>query len=159
MKKTQFKIKNKKTFLNLFIPQVIAIVYITIFTVLFFVKGQGAQIGTDEYNYFGYWNFFNDKDKIAIPAFLVMMLVLELLSTTTFQLRLWLTSKDKISQAAGVGATSWMIAGLQGILLIGGSNDSIQFLIKMLPVGIATYTGIYMNNLIYKTRFFKIEKE
>lgn len=150
---------NKKIILHIILPQIIVLFYFITFLTLYLVLGKNAKIDSNNYNYFGYWNFFNDKDKIPIPAFLAIMFFLELLSTTTFQLRLWLTGKDKISAAASVGATSWMIAGLQGILLIGGSNDSIQFLIKMLPVAIATYIGIYTNNIIYKTKMFKNEKK
>lgn len=150
---------NKKIILHIVFPQLIVLIYFIAFIILYFMLGKNAEPNTNHYNYFGYWNFFNDKDKIMVPAFLTIMFGLELLSTITFQLRLWLTSKDKISAAASIGATSWMIAGLQGILLIGGSNDSIQFLIKMLPVGIATYIGIYTNNIIYKTKMFKNEKK
>lgn len=146
-----------KMILNVTIPQLLIAIYILIFTVLFFTKGQHAPINSNDYILFGYWDFF-ESTPMPLPAFLSIMFLLELLSTITFQLRMWLTGKDKITTAAMIGSISWLIAGTQAMLLVGGGNSPFQFLIKMLPIGVATYIGIYMNYLIYKSNIFKNKK-
>lgn len=90
--------------------------------------------------------------KVDLIVLLILMFIFELISTITFQLRIWLTSKSKIRYAATIGAFSWLIAGLQGLFLINGSiehvNEAATFFIKMPPVFIATFTGIITNNVI-----------
>lgn len=86
---------------------------------------------------------------------LLIMFIFELLSTITFQLRIYLTGKNKIRTAAILGAFSWLIAGLQGMILINGSingiHDALTFIIKAPPISVATFSGILINN-IYKQK-------
>ncbi len=90
--------------------------------------------------------------RTPVVAILIIMFTFELLSTVTFQFRIWLTSKDKIIAAAFVGSISWCIAGLQGLLLINGDithlNEVQTFFVKMPPVLIATFVGILTNHTI-----------
>lgn len=81
------------------------------------------------------------------PVFiLTIMFIFELISTFTFQARIKLTQKSKYKLAALIGAISWMVAGLQGLVLINGDIDGMNnittFFIKMPPVMIATFNGI-----------------
>lgn len=108
---------------------------------------------------FGYINNWNANllgNNTHLFVLLIIMFVFELLSTITFQIRIWLTSKDRIIWAAIIGSISWMIAGFQGLLLINGSinglNDAATFFIKMPPVLIATFIGILTNYYISKRK-------
>lgn len=87
--------------------------------------------------------------KNKLITLLIVMFIFELLSTITFQTRIWLTSKDMITAAAIVGSLSWVIAGIQGLLLINGEiyplNDIATFFVKMPPVFVATFSGIILN--------------
>ena len=90
---------------------------------------------------------------------LMIMYVLELLSTFTFQLRIKLTSDYEISKdnklieiVPIIAGVSWMVSGFQGIIFLtalldeGSANDindlGLAFL-KLVPVFIATYNGVY----------------
>lgn len=85
--------------------------------------------------------------------FLIMFLF-EIISTITFQLRIFFTQRNKIKIAALLGASSWLIAGFQGILLVNGSISGISemgtFLLKIPPVFIATFNGILINSYFRK---------
>lgn len=128
--------KNKKTYLLILILNLLLLIYISI-------------IGTISVNndWYGYIVGF----KVDLWVLLITMFGFELLSTLSFQTRIWLTSKDRIIIAAFVGGFSWLIAGFQGLLLINGSinglNDLLTFLVKMPPVFVATVSGILINNL------------
>lgn len=93
-------------------------------------------------------------NQVEMIVILIVMFIFELLSTLTFQTRIWLTSKEKITFAAFVGAISWMIAGFQGLLLINGSinglSDVATFFVKMPSVLTATFVGILTNDIISK---------
>lgn len=93
-------------------------------------------------------------NKVEMIVILIVMFIFELLSTLTFQTRIWLTSKEKITIAAFVGAFSWMIAGFQGLLLINGTitglSDIATFFVKMPSVFTATFVGILTNDIISK---------
>lgn len=102
------------------------------------------------------WNhkgFLMDWEVHPTIIFIVMF-IFEILSTITFQLRIWLTQNNKIKLAALVGASSWLIAGFQGILLVNGSISGISeictFLLKIPPVFIATFNGILINSYFRK---------
>ena len=102
------------------------------------------------------WNhkgFLMDWEVHPTIIFIVMF-IFEILSTISFQLRIWLTQNNKIKLAALVGASSWLIAGFQGILLVNGSISEISeictFLLKIPPVFIATFNGILINSYFYK---------
>lgn len=86
-------------------------------------------------------------------VFLIMFLF-EIISTITFQLRIFFTQRNKIKIAALLGASSWLIAGFQGILLVNGSITGISemgtFLLKIPPVFIATFNGILINSYFRK---------
>lgn len=92
--------------------------------------------------------------KLHPTIIFMIMFIFEIMSTITFQLRIWLTQKNKISLAALIGASSWLIAGFQGIMLINGSIDGISdiftFLLKIPPVFIATFNGILFNTYFKK---------
>ena len=105
---------------------------------------------------FALWNhegFLMDWKVHPVIIFLVMFFF-EIISTITFQLRIWLTQNNKIKLAALVGASSWLIAGFQGILLVNGSitgiNEICTFLLKIPPVFIATFNGILINSYFRK---------
>lgn len=92
--------------------------------------------------------------KVHPTIIFMIMFIFEIMSTITFQLRIWLTQKNKIRLAALIGASSWLIAGFQGILLINGSiegiNELFTFLLKIPPVFIATFNGILINSYFKK---------
>lgn len=101
--------------------------------------------------------FFGKQVNIAFV--LLIMFILELGSTLTFQLRLKLTAKFEDDPVKNriyhiwvpiIAGLSWLIAGIQGVLLIGGTETFIDFLLKMPPVFIATFNGVYLNMLTKK---------
>lgn len=85
---------------------------------------------------------------------ILTMYIFEQLSTLTFQLRIKLSAKfednpklnSKLKYTVPiVGATSWLIAGVQSIILVAGTDSIWVFLAKVPPVFIATFNGIYIN--------------
>lgn len=81
---------------------------------------------------------------------LLLMFIFELLSTFTFQTRIWFTSKGKIILASFIGGLSWIIAGTQGMLLITesfGFEKWVDFAIKLPIVFNATVVGILLTHL------------
>lgn len=100
------------------------------------------------------WTAYLLGFKTEVITILITMFCFELTSTITFQLRIWLTSKNKITPAALLGASSWLIAGIQGLLLINGTIDPLNeistFFIKMPPVFVATFSGILINNIFLR---------
>lgn len=92
---------------------------------------------------------------------LLIMCILELMSTLTFQIRINLTARYEITQNQKLkmvvpffAGFSWIIAGLQAIVLIGDSSDLIKTVIKLLPVFIATVNGVYIS-LMWKDKQLK----
>lgn len=87
---------------------------------------------------------------VNIGVTLVIMFVLEIISTLTFQARILLTSKkDKIKYQwiiPAIACFSWFIASLEGLILINDSDTIIKFVIKFIPVGVATFLGVYCVN-------------
>lgn len=82
---------------------------------------------------------------------LLIMVIFELLSTITFQLRIIYTQKYIESKkehyrflASGIAAISWIIAGCLGILLINGNDSLTSALLKFVPVAIATFNGVFI---------------
>ncbi len=113
--------------------------------------------------YYRHWTSNIWSAKAEVVWILIVMFIFELLSTITFQVRIWLTSKDKITLAAIVGSISWCIAGLQGLLLINGDisglNEIQTFFVKMPSVLIATFVGILANYTIKGYYDHKKEQE
>ena len=102
------------------------------------------------------WNhkgFLMDWEVHPTIIFLIMF-CFEIISTITFQARIFFTQRNKIKIAALLGASSWLIAGFQGILLVNGSITGISemgtFLLKIPPVFIATFNGILINSYFRK---------
>ena len=87
---------------------------------------------------------------VNIGIVLLIMYILEIISTLTFQARILLTSKkDKIKYnwiIPAIACFSWLIASLEGLLLINDSDTIIKFIIKFVPVGVATFLGVYCVN-------------
>lgn len=92
--------------------------------------------------------------KVHPTIIFLIMFCFEIISTITFQLRIFFTQRNKIKIAALLGASSWLIAGFQGILLVNGSITGISemgtFLLKIPPVFIATFNGILINSYFRK---------
>jgi hypothetical protein len=95
---------------------------------------------------------FNGSEPLSVWYMLIVMFLLELLSTLTFTLRIYYTDKS-FKLAAVFGTLSWIIAGFQGIIFITGDiNFGINslsflysFLTKIPVIGLATFGGIYFN--------------
>lgn len=87
---------------------------------------------------------------VNIGVILIIMYILEILSTLTFQARILLTSKkDKLKYnwiIPTIATLSWLIASLEGLILINDSDTIIKFIIKFVPVGVATFLGVYCVN-------------
>lgn len=87
---------------------------------------------------------------VNIGVILIIMYILEILSTLTFQTRILLTSKkDKLKYnwiIPAIATLSWLIASLEGLILINDSDTIIKFIIKFVPVGVATFLGVYCVN-------------
>lgn len=87
---------------------------------------------------------------VNIGIVLLIMYILEIISTLTFQARILLTSKkDKLKYnwiIPAIACFSWLIASLEGLLLINDSDTIIKFVIKFIPVGVATFLGVYCVN-------------
>lgn len=133
---------NKKKdilWLWLVIPNILLLIYVIIMGCL-----------GDKYD----WNLNLAGTNVSLGVVLLIMFILELLSTITFQTRIWLTSKDKIKLAAFIGALSWMIAGFQGLLVISENithlDNVASFFIKMPPVLVATFVGILSTSYVNK---------
>lgn len=107
-------------------------------------------------SYFFKWSATILGEQSNVFTLMLVMFLFELASTTTFQLRIWLTSKQKIKLAALIGGCSWLIAGTQGLLLINGSIDPLiewqSFLVKIPPVFVATLSGILINDYFIKRK-------
>ena len=92
--------------------------------------------------------------KVHTTIIFLIMFFFEIISTITFQARIFFTQRNKIKIAALLGASSWLIAGFQGILLVNGSITGISemgtFLLKIPPVFIATFNGILINSYFRK---------
>ena len=92
--------------------------------------------------------------KVHPTIIFLIMFCFEIISTITFQARIFFTQRNKIKIAALLGASSWLIAGFQGILLVNGSISGISemgtFLLKIPPVFIATFNGILINSYFRK---------
>lgn len=92
--------------------------------------------------------------KVHPTIIFLIMFCFEIISTITFQARIFFTQRNKIKIAALLGASSWLIAGFQGILLVNGSITGISemgtFLLKIPPVFIATFNGILINSYFRK---------
>lgn len=92
--------------------------------------------------------------KVHPTIIFLIMFLFEIISTITFQARIFFTQRNKIKIAALLGASSWLIAGFQGILLVNGSISGISemgtFLLKIPPVFIATFNGILINSYFRK---------
>ena len=92
--------------------------------------------------------------KVHPTIIFLIMFCFEIISTITFQARIFFTQRNKIKIAAMLGASSWLIAGFQGILLVNGSISGISemgtFLLKIPPVFIATFNGILINSYFRK---------
>lgn len=87
---------------------------------------------------------------VNIGVTLAIMFLLEIISTLTFQARILLTSKkDKLKYQwiiPAIACFSWFIASLEGLILINDSDTIIKFVIKFIPVGVATFLGVYCVN-------------
>ena len=131
--------KTKKSFWLIIGSQIALIIYIIIIGIIGIHKGWKANLVGNE---------------VELIWMLIVMFIFELLSTVTFQTRIWLTSKGKIIWAAFDGSISWMIAGFQGLLLINGDitglSDIATFFCKMPSVLIATFIGILSNDIVDK---------
>lgn len=92
--------------------------------------------------------------KVHPTIIFLIMFLFEIISTITFQARIFFTQRNKIKIAALLGASSWLIAGFQGILLVNGSisgiSEMVTFLLKIPPVFIATFNGILINSYFRK---------
>ena len=92
--------------------------------------------------------------KVHPTIIFLIMFCFEIISTITFQARIFFTQRNKIKIATLLGASSWLIAGFQGILLVNGSITGISemgtFLLKIPPVFIATFNGILINSYFRK---------
>ena len=92
--------------------------------------------------------------KVHPTIIFLIMFCFEIISTITFQARIFFTQRNKIKIAALLGASSWLIAGFQGILLVNGSITGISemgtFMLKIPPVFIATFNGILINSYFRK---------
>lgn len=142
--KLKKKFMTKKDLIVMLTLNIILALYIIIIGV---VMGTNTIDGTTHDMFIFGW-------KTPTGLVLLIMFLLEIISTITFQLRIYLTSINRIQTAATIGAMSWLIAGVQGMILINGTligmNDLVAFSIKLLPVGIATYLGIYFNYIFSK---------
>ena len=85
-----------------------------------------------------------------IGVTLLIMFILEIISTLTFQARILLTAKkDKLKYQwiiPAIACFSWFIASMEGLILINDSDTIIKFIIKFVPVGVATFLGVYCVN-------------
>lgn len=146
---------NKKLWRRLVITHSILLLYIMI---IFYITTQNISMDIDMFG-----------KPVSLWVVLLIMYLLELLSTFTFQLRMKLTAdyeltknKKLIEGIPLIAGVSWMIAGFQGIIFLTGGlyttelisqdidNLTLAFL-KLVPVFIATYNGVY-TTLIIKTK-------
>lgn len=134
----KMKNKIKKTYLIIGTLNILLLIYLIVIGIISYHSG---------------WKAYILSYKVDLVWLLLIMFIFELLSTITFQFRIWLTSRDKITLAAFIGGLSWLIAGIQGLLLINGTiepfnNDLISFVFKIPSVFVATVSGILINTII-----------
>lgn len=133
-------LKSKRTTLIMLATHFVLLSYILIISILADKINATWLLGV----------LFNKQ--VNIGWVLLLMTILELLSTLTFQLRILFSAKfNKIKTfklrllVATIAGVSWLIAGVQGIVLIGDSDNLAKTLIKLLPVFIATFNGVYIS--------------
>lgn len=121
------------------ILQIVLIAYLIVFSIISAYFDKTFLRG----NIFG--------KEVNIGWVLLIMCILEFISTFTFQLRMKLTADFEINQKKKliwivplIAGFSWCVAGIQGIVLIGDSDDLYKTIIKLFPVFIATFNGVYL---------------
>lgn len=97
---------------------------------------------------------------LSIGYVLILMFFFELLSTFTFQWRMKLTSKYEDAKAlnkptkitpgliAFIGGMSWVIASVESMFLLTDVSTWWSSLIKLFPVFVATFNGVYYQCLM-----------
>lgn len=145
------KMRNRKIIKRLLITHIMLILYITMMGVLSIYKIMNVEM-------FGW--------EVPLWSILIIMYILELMSTFTFQLRIKLTSdyeikgnKKLIEYIPLIAGASWMIAGFQGIifltvgLTVNSQISEIELaIIKLVPVFLATYNGVYTTLITKKKK-------